>query len=725
MINVPHWLTMFFGAGNLLCIDKLLGDNENSYPDDLKIVLLPLLESALDGQWPIILPWCDKQHWVFFAASENERAMSELSCVLNARLGSADVLPDWQVEFSPSAGAMGLAEAEMLKHCKAGFIRIELQPGIRADKSAKVRVFNALKDVINLFRSRPSLVGSIKRPFGRILSDFILANKERDEGSSTFYLQELRDSGGVSQRNIVLLELQQAGKLQKWESLLNHEKLPDLIHGRITTSLVRMLLNAYQQCYFDVNNGNYTQYTPNQLRAHCLSLYPLFTQVPLLLNDESSLCYWKTWAIGAALVGELKLLDVVPESLKTDYIPALLSWIGLPSDILQNDSTLLPVTQPNSIRLLAEQLQNSLTATQEELPHYEAMLNSLDASLLEQAYSVPLLKKLIDGIYLLSAPQIVGWDMWFAQLCQHEIDVSALVQLVAIESEHWSIQTFHEELLFHVLSTELPEDAYSVLRNIMPSLVEWLEIHQILLNARTWIKLMNVLAMQQKISQSDIKLAVIASNDFLQGTFNQPEYEDFIATLQLIIERSSSLKSLYSLSELMEVFLDGPCLSIPMRTVLWMDIQKVVGTLWSRLDYQTRILMRNIAIDVMGEGAEQAFPREMQNENIVNIEKWPDLVGKLVAIYTLTEGVARRAKSILEDMFNGIKIEINNDHASTECLLQLAEKADYFIYSSESAKRHDLCAITSRRKKIICSQGKGSASLINAFIDAISDRTLK
>ena len=104
MINVPHWLTMFFGAGNLLCIDKLLGENENSYPDDLKIVLLPLLESALDGQWPIILPWCDKQHWVFFAASENERAMLELSNVLKARFGSADVIPDQRVVLAPSEG---------------------------------------------------------------------------------------------------------------------------------------------------------------------------------------------------------------------------------------------------------------------------------------------------------------------------------------------------------------------------------------------------------------------------------------------------------------------------------------------------------------------------------------------------------------------------------------------------------------------------------------------
>ena len=720
MINVPHWLTMFFGAGNLLCIDKLLGENENSYPDDLKIVLLPLLESALDGQWPIILPWCDKQHWVFFAASENERAMLELSNVLKARFGSADVIPDQRVVLAPSEGPTAEAEAVMLKHCPAGMIRIELLPEKRTDKSAKRRVFDALKEVIDLFRLRPSLVRTIKRPFGRILSDFILANKDRDEIASNGYLQELRDSGGLSQRNIVLLELQQAGKLRKWDILLNHEKLPDLIRGRITSSLVKMLLNAYQQCYFNANSSNYTQYTPTQLRAPCLSLYPLFTQVPLLLNDESCLRYWKTWAIGTVLVGEVSLLDAVPESLKTNYIPALLSWGGRFSTAMQRNSTLLPVAPPNSLQILAEQLKYSLTATQEELPRYEAMLNSLDASLLERAYSVPLLKNLIDGIYQLSAPQIVGWDMWFVQFCQPNADINSLVQLVALESEHWPTQTFYEKTLIRVLSVDLPEGACSVLRNIMPSFVEWLELHQIVLNSSTWLKWIDVLAMEQSVSQSDIKLVVIASNYFLQSSFNQLEYENFIATLQLIIERSSSLKNLPSLSELMEIFLDGPCLSISMRKALWMDIQTIVGTLWLRLDYQTRMLMRNHAKDVMGEGAEQVYPGEMKNSSIENIENTSSLVGKLVAIYTLTEGVARRTKIMLEELFNGVKVEINNDRTSTNRLVHLAEKADYFIFSSASAKHQAFYAVTSRRKKIIYPLGKGSASLVHAFIDTIN-----
>lgn len=48
----------------------------------------------------------------------------------------------------------------------------------------------------------------------------------------------------------MLLELQQAGKLEKWDTLLNHDSLADLVRGRIPTTLMRMLLKAYQQRFY-------------------------------------------------------------------------------------------------------------------------------------------------------------------------------------------------------------------------------------------------------------------------------------------------------------------------------------------------------------------------------------------------------------------------------------------------------------------------------------------
>ncbi len=302
MNNIPSWLRAFFGENNLLSLEKLLNDAPGAYAAEQKKALLPLVESALDGEWPIILPWCDRQHWVFFAMAEDERTLQELIKVINARLGSADIAPDRRIYLSPTSGPTLTAETALLERSPTGFIRIELLEGKREDKQAKMRVFAALKEVIDLFHMRPSLVRTRKRPFGRILSDFMLATNQKEVKASNDFLQELRDNSLLSKRNLLLLELQQAGKWQNWDALLNHQDLPDLIRGRIPSSLTRMLLAAYQYRYLGHDALNYTQETPSTLRPAFLALQPLFTQVPLLGSEKGELNAWRTWAIGVALV---------------------------------------------------------------------------------------------------------------------------------------------------------------------------------------------------------------------------------------------------------------------------------------------------------------------------------------------------------------------------------------------------------------------------------------
>lgn len=45
----------------------------------------------------------------------------------------------------------------------------------------------------------------------------------------------------------------------------------------------------------------------------------------------------------------------------------------------------------------------------------------------------------------------------------------------------------------------------------MPAFIEWLERHHFSLSSRTWLKWLDVLAMEQSVSQADIKLATMAT----------------------------------------------------------------------------------------------------------------------------------------------------------------------------------------------------------------------
>lgn len=719
MTNSPSWLSDFFGPGNLLKLDNLLTDTPGAYSTELKSVLLPLVDSALDGGWPIILPWCNSKNWAFYATAQDERIMLELSITLTARLGSADVNPDRTIYRSASQGPTCQSEEALLRHCPTGFIRIELLQEKQADKLAKMRVFAALKDVIMLFRQRPLLTRPQKRPFGRILSDFMLATNEKDYAASNDYLQELRENGQLSRRNLLLLELQRAGKWQNWDQLLNHPDLPDLIRGRIPSSLVRMLLAAYQHRYLGDDAHSYIQHTPQSLRPAFLALYPLFMQVPLLDSSEENLGYWQSWAVGVALAGEESLLTALPDQLKSGWLQGIQVWAGLKGIQSLANMNSPSCEPPVSLQTLATLLQSSLAAKSDEISSYATLLQSVDSQLLEQAHSIPLLNALIESINALSGPQISGWDHWFAKLCSPDADINSLLQMVALESEQWPAVSFHESTFVQILSQSLLPGVFPALRNAMPAFIEWLEKNELLLLSSTWLKWMDVLAMEQSVSHADVKLAALAAEHFLQGSVTLAEYQEFIVTLQLIVERAGSFKNLTTLGEMMELFLDAPVPDKDARTALWLDIQACAAGIWLRLAPPTRTIMRNLAIDVLGPGADAAFPQDQPQSDDCELESLPNLAGKRVAIYTLTQGAARRARRMIEDLFQGIRVDVNHDHTATDKLVNLAKQVDYFIFTTASATHQALYAVTPHRRDLIYPEGKGASSIINAFVSHV------
>ena len=100
-----------------------------------------------------------------------------------------------------------------------------------------------------------------------------------------------------------------------------------------------------------------------------------------------------------------------------------------------------------------------------------------------------------------------------------------------------------------------------------------------------------------------------------------------------------------------------------------------------------------------------------------------DLAGKLVAIYSLTESAAQRAKSLIEKLFPGVKVKLSQDHVGSPVLRSLAREADYFLVASKSAKHAATEFIKAERPSgkldIIHPSGKGSSSLLTALQQAI------
>ena len=71
------------------------------------------------------------------------------------------------------------------------------------------------------------------------------------------------------------------------------------------------------------------------------------------------------------------------------------------------------------------------------------------------------------------------------------------------------------------------------------------------------------------------------------------------------------------------------------------------------------------------------------------------------------------------ELYPGLKVEINHDHVSTPALINLAKKADFFIFSSDSSKHQAFYTVSDYRKDIIYPAGKGASSIVAAFAQSL------
>src|SRR5262249_30591450 len=73
------------------------------------------------------------------------------------------------------------------------------------------------------------------------------------------------------------------------------------------------------------------------------------------------------------------------------------------------------------------------------------------------------------------------------------------------------------------------------------------------------------------------------------------------------------------------------------------------------------------------------------------------LAGKTIAIYTLNERAGQVVEALLRDCVDRVTVHVNNDHAGTPRLKQLAQNADIFVMTLGSAKHAATDFITAHR----------------------------
>jgi hypothetical protein len=177
-----------------------------------------------------------------------------------------------------------------------------------------------------------------------------------------------------------------------------------------------------------------------------------------------------------------------------------------------------------------------------------------------------------------------------------------------------------------------------------------------------------------------------------------------------------SISNLAYILELIDNLLDYPCINESSLAYLWGNIQQFCLGKWYRLNKHQRLIVMELAVEIVSTKSQ--FP-EIDDSEITEIEEHIDLDGKSLAIYSLTENAAVRAKKIISHLYPTLEIQLNHDTNATPALMNLVNKVDYFIFSSRSAKHAAYIPVKNKRKDIIYPVGKGSSSIVSAFVDAI------
>jgi hypothetical protein len=94
------------------------------------------------------------------------------------------------------------------------------------------------------------------------------------------------------------------------------------------------------------------------------------------------------------------------------------------------------------------------------------------------------------------------------------------------------------------------------------------------------------------------------------------------------------------------------------------------------------------------------------------------LAGKSIAVYSLTERIARRFGQLAEQAFDGIKIHYVHDKSLTDRMKSLARSVDIFIVNTWDAKHAATNGIKDNRHQHLTTlepESKGSNSLFNCL----------
>lgn len=731
--EVESFLGAFFGPGNDLSVAELAVSN-------------PALAEWLDGRIavlrespdrPALLPRRrgDALSWYGIARTKRERR--ELLQVLQAFVGPT---------YATFRVDRPLDPHDPIDVAAAGFAEQSFTIDVLSGEQAAMR--RALDLYFDLAAIRPRRTIAVSRPLGRLLREFEMAVVAGSGELSRELLDEIEASGQLSAQNLAFLRIRRLSGLRLDRDVLELPELATILSIRRPARVTAALFDAVYST--ELANFEAREDAAGALDHFSNSVLPRY---PALFRSRQGLqtaAAIKAYALYTALahpedrmvLAELaQARDLLDE--ERSYIDAIAALVA-PTDEV-GPTLAAAVDAVHSGRFdAALVLSRDLPPTVERaelLMRCAIEIDSLDAMSVARS-AVDALeegdRRRITGSRLYAAqwerieriltgspaePAPTNWREWFQRATSTEpFDLGLeLAERSVVEWTSDALTPADSRAISDLLNQDLNPGSLRQIKDALPHFLQFIERvteptqHRSLLD-----DLSTLLLVDDDPSVADVAVVVTLIGTILEfGTSAERRRElvdDFIA-LHASVDSAAHLDAAL---DLFDIILTFAAADTAPREASFALLLNALQRWRRRVRPDQWLIARDLAAEAgAGEAVGQLVPAEEVHADENDLSQRDALRGKTVAIYTLTESAAIRARDFLLRNFDDVAVVLSSAHVASDQLASLANSADVFVIATRSAKHAATTFIEAQRppnRPPTYAAGKGSVSLIRAAL---------
>lgn len=749
-MNLPDWptahreaLARFYAAGHIWTWQQMRDGDGSAAVHARRWIE----SSPAPPEHPLLLPRIRGEQSIWYAIAFDDRRFEALREELNAFLGSAGT------DFNGMRAELDLNDpAEAVLAEWPGPRRVFRLNVI--DKERK-NVRTALNQLLTVYRLKPARRPTAYRTTEALLREFFAALVNHDEEDATRLLSQLHDSGRLSAENLNFLKVERHAALGRWIdivqmpeiSLLARVTRPRHVTALIAEALWRVDL---EQCHEDPRRA------VDYFRAELQGQFQTLFRTRQGITNPSALLMFALAAAAAQPANRneieaiVTILSTPPEA---EFVRALLALFPAPAepatvlaDPLARARSALDADRYDDAWSLGRGCEASserckiLIACAVEIATAEAAAIAVEAlDNLADADRNELLKsnrraRDVQQLRALIAPtaSLAGdWETWFTRL-DEDPEAQGLVELARQSTEAWPVCVYRTNparvsKLAKRLTVNRSVDATRVEMLVLPHFLryflqegtgerEFLPIYK---------ELLLLLACSDAFSESDWMTGQTLLESVLAAGADRETYRDAVEAMSQIWQMHGSVQHVDWALDTIDLLAVHRAQDEDALTGFVSKLLDTFRSGYRRIERHQWAAFQVLSVDL---GKTDEFnglnPPNFKGEATATGATLPDLGGRKVGIYTLTDAAGRHAAAALEQLFPGIDVRLNHDTVATAPLMSLARQCDYLIVTTDSSKHAATNALKANRPArtapLIYAAGKGSSSIIAALLSRLA-----